>query len=130
VALRPLAARPADRTHRLELTGGHAAYDWSINGQMHGQHTPLPVRRGERVQIVMTNHGDMPHPMHLHGHHFQVVAIGNTTLAGAMRDTVLVPPHVQVTVAFDADNPGEWPLHCHHMYHMAAGMMTEVKYEA
>ena len=130
LALRPLAAKPVDRTHRLELTGSHAAYDWSLNGQIHGQHTPLPVQRGERVQIVMTNHGDMPHPMHLHGHHFQVVAIGNTALAGAMRDTVLVPPHVQVTIAFDADNPGQWPLHCHHMYHMAAGMMTEVKYEA
>lgn len=35
-----------------------------------------------------------------------------------------------LTVAFDADNPGEWPLHCHQLYHMAAGMMTTLRYAA
>ena len=47
---------------------------------------------------------------------------------GALRDTVIVPPMESVTIAFDADNPGEWPLHCHNLYHMAAGMMTPVEY--
>jgi FtsP/CotA-like multicopper oxidase with cupredoxin domain len=46
-----------------------------------------------------------------------------------MRDTVLVPARGSVTIAFDAGNPGKWALHCHHLYHMAAGMMTNVVYE-
>jgi hypothetical protein len=50
----------------------------------------------------------MAHPMHLHGHAFQVVAINGNPLAGAVRDTVLVPPMGSVTIAFDTDNPGRW----------------------
>jgi Multicopper oxidase len=48
---------------------------------------------------------------------------------GAVRDTVLVPVMGKVRVAFDADNPGRWVLHCHNLYHMATGMMTELRYE-
>jgi FtsP/CotA-like multicopper oxidase with cupredoxin domain len=66
--------------------------------------------------------------MHLHGHHFQVTEIGGTRIAGAMRDTVLVPAMGTVVVAFDADNPGRWLYHCHNLYHMMAGMMSEVVY--
>ena len=68
--------------------------------------------------------------MHLHGHHFQVIAIDGRPLGSAVRDTVLVPPGRSVTIAFDADNPGEWAFHCHHLYHMVAGMMTTVTYQA
>jgi FtsP/CotA-like multicopper oxidase with cupredoxin domain len=69
----------------------------------------------------------MMHPMHLHGHHFQVVAIGGRRFSGALRDTLIVPAHAPVTVAFDANLKGSWFLHCHHLYHMATGMMTEVR---
>ncbi len=62
----------------------------------------------------------MPHPMHLHGHTFQVVAIDNQRFPGAMRDTVLVPPNRSVTIAFDADNPGRWAFDCHRLYHLDA----------
>ena len=48
----------------------------------------------------------MAHPIHLHGHHFQVVGLGGTAIPGAVRDTVLVPAMGSVRVAFDADNPG------------------------
>ena len=54
---------------------------------------------------------------------------GSLALAGAMRDTVLVPPGRTVKVAFDADNPGRWMLHCHHLFHMVTGMMTQVVYD-
>ncbi|TIV69514.1 MAG: copper oxidase, partial [Mesorhizobium sp.] len=50
--------------------------------------------------------------------------------AGAVRDTVWLPPMREVTVAFDATNPGTWAFHCHHLYHMATGMMTVVDYAA
>jgi FtsP/CotA-like multicopper oxidase with cupredoxin domain len=75
------------------------------------------------------NHSTMSHPMYLHGHHFQVVAVNTKTIRGAVRDAVLVPANMgSITVAFDAGNPGNWALHCHHLYHMAGGMMTSVEY--
>ena len=77
----------------------------------------------------MRNGTMMAHPMHLHGHSFQVTEINGRALAGAIRDTVLVPPRTTVKVIFDADNPGLWAYHCHNLYHMAAGMFTTLVYE-
>ena len=57
-----------------------------------------------------------------------VVAIGGRAIDGALRDVVLVPPMESVTIVFDADNPGSWPFHCHHAYHMNSGMMGSVGY--
>jgi FtsP/CotA-like multicopper oxidase with cupredoxin domain len=74
------------------------------------------------------NHSMMAHPIHLHGHHLQVTAIDGQALDGAVRDTILVPAMGRVSVAFDADNPGRWLIHCHNLYHMAVGMMAEVRY--
>jgi FtsP/CotA-like multicopper oxidase with cupredoxin domain len=68
-------------------------------------------------------------PMHLHGHVFQVTEVGGRTLAGAIRDTVLVPPSRTVKVQFDAAYPGYWMMHCHLLYHQAGGMMMVVKYQ-
>jgi FtsP/CotA-like multicopper oxidase with cupredoxin domain len=127
-AAAPLAARPADRSLRLDLTGDMAAYEWSLNGVTYGDDRPLVVARGERVEIAMTNRTMMSHPMHLHGHFFAVVAIGGKRFSGAVRDTVLVPPMTTIVIAFDADNPGRWAFHCHNLYHMEAGMMTTVRY--
>jgi FtsP/CotA-like multicopper oxidase with cupredoxin domain len=123
----PLPPRSPDRRHSLTITEA-PGYIWMLNGAAHGAHTPLQVREGERVEITFTDQTTMAHPMHLHGHHFQVVAINGRRFAGALRDTVLVPSGGSVTVAFDAANPGKWALHCHHLYHMAAGMMTTVEY--
>ena len=93
-----------------------------------GQHHPLEVKAGERVIVDMVNQSMMAHPMHLHGHHFQVIGIDGNSFAGAVRDTVLVPIGSKVTIAFDADNEGRWPFHCHNLMHMATGMMTEIVY--
>jgi FtsP/CotA-like multicopper oxidase with cupredoxin domain len=127
-AVSPLAPRTPDMTHRVILAGAMAPYAWSLNGEYWPNVTPLMVAHGQRVAIEMVNHSMMAHPMHLHGHAFQVVAINGAPLAGALRDTVLVPPMGSVTIAFDADNPGRWAFHCHNLYHMMTGMMTEVRY--
>lgn len=124
-----LPARPADRTLSVDMTGRHAGYFWGFDGKSYDPRDPLVVAAGERVEMVLRNRTAMPHPIHLHGHHFQMVAIDGARFLGAVRDTVLVPPQQSVTLAFDADNPGHWALHCHHLYHMAAGMMTSLKYE-
>lgn len=128
-ALAPLAARKADVSLRMRLTGTMAPYVWTLDDRSFGAHAPLRVAKGQRVVLTMENASDMAHPMHLHGHHFQVVGLNGAPLAGAVRDTVLVPVKGSVTVAFDAGNPGRWPLHCHNLLHMAAGMMTEVVYD-
>jgi FtsP/CotA-like multicopper oxidase with cupredoxin domain len=128
-AQKPLAARKADRRHTLNLTGEMASYIWSINGVAWSPDVPpLPVAEGERVELAFVNQTPMPHPMHLHGHEFQVVEIDGERLSGAVRDTVLVPPGRRVVVAFDANNPGLWALHCHLLYHLDAGMFTTIKY--
>jgi FtsP/CotA-like multicopper oxidase with cupredoxin domain len=68
--------------------------------------------------------------MHLHGHYFRVTGIDNARISGALRDTVLVPAGSAVAIQFDADNPGTWAFHCHHLYHMNAGMMAAIAYDA
>lgn len=124
----PLGEAPLARSEQIPLGGSMAGYVWTLGGTTWGSHRGLEVKKGERVEFVMRNESMMGHPMHLHGHRFQVVAIDGRRLAGALRDTVWVPPEREVTIAFDAGNPGEWAFHCHHLYHMAAGMMTVVRY--
>lgn len=125
----PLEGRPIDQIVKMDLTGEMSPYSWSIN-RSHWPDVERPhIRRGQRVMIELQNRTMMAHPMHLHGHRFQVVAINGNEFPGAVRDTVLVPPMANVRIAFDADNPGRWPFHCHNLYHMAAGMMTEFVYD-
>ena len=100
-------------------------YLWTINGQTWGNHTPITARTGERVHLTFHNMSMMGHPMHLHGHVFQVVNVNGRAIAGAVRDTVHVPPMTMVTVALDAGEAARWMLHCHHMPHLSTGMMTE-----
>jgi FtsP/CotA-like multicopper oxidase with cupredoxin domain len=129
-AVTPLAPRAPDVTHRVILAGAMAPYAWSLNGEYWPNVTPLMIAKGQRVAIEMVNHSMMAHPMHLHGPAFQVVALNGAPLAGAVRDTVLVPPMGGVTIAFDADYPGRWAFHCHNLYHQMMGMLTEVRYPA
>jgi FtsP/CotA-like multicopper oxidase with cupredoxin domain len=128
-------AKPIDKTFELRLAGNMAKYEWPINGVVfdvghpQGQKAAVTVKQGQRVALKFINETGMSHPMHLHGHSFQVIDINGTPLEGALRDTILVPSKSNVTVAFDADNPGTWYLHCHVLWHLAAGMATLVQYE-
>jgi len=128
-AVAPLTARKADRVHTIDLTGDMASYVWSINDVPWTKDVPpLPIAEGERVELVIVNRNLMPHPMHLHGHEFQVVEIDGERFSGAVRDTVLVRPGARVVVAFDANNPGWWAFHCHLLYHLEAGMFATFRY--
>src|SRR5690606_19853848 len=115
--------------HWVMLTGTMAPYEWGLNERSWRNRHRVKVRRGQRVEIGFRNNSSMAHPMHLHGRHFQVLQVNGRRVAGAMRDTVLVPPGSTVVVAFDADNPGRWLYHCHNLYRMMAGMMSEVVYD-
>ena len=124
-ASKPLAARAVDRTHMIMLAGSMRPYLWTIDGQTWKTHKPINAVSGERVELMFHNMSMMGHPMHLHGHAFQVVNVNGRALNGAMRDTVYVPPMAQVTVALNAGEAARWMLHCHHMPHLSTGMMTE-----
>jgi FtsP/CotA-like multicopper oxidase with cupredoxin domain len=128
-AVEPLPTRPADIVHTIALGGAMKPYAWSMNGEYWPHVTPLMLSKGQRIEIELVNGSMMTHPIHLHGHVFQVVAIDGRTLRGAVRDTVLVSPRGRVRIAFDADNPGRWAFHCHNLYHMETGMMTEFRYQ-
>ena len=128
-AANPLPDRSVDRTLPAALSGDMATYVWKINGEAYPNRDSLDVRNGERVGIVFTNATSMGHPMHLHGHDFQVVEVDGEKLSGALRDTILVPPGSKITVAFDANNPGVWAFHCHLIYHLVTGMFTVLKYD-
>ena len=110
-------------------------YEWSINGVVFDVNHPgaqppqVRVKLGQRVALKFVNQTPMAHPMHLHGHSFQVVEINGQAIKGALRDTVLLPGRSTVTVVFDANNPGIWYVHCHVLWHLAAGMATLVQYD-
>lgn len=121
-----LAAKTPDRVHELRLTGGMANYDWGINGHRFDMAKPFErafdLQTGERVEVKFINDTEMWHPMHIHGHTFQIGA------TGARKDTVIVRPQETVTVQFDADNPGQWLTHCHNAFHAERGMMGVFSY--
>jgi multicopper oxidase len=109
-----------------ELSGGMMKYDWKINGRAFSDTEPLALKEGQRATLTFNNMSMMWHPMHLHGHTFQV--INRDGSRGARKDTVIVLPMQRLTVDVVADNPGEWMLHCHNTYHQEAGMMTSLNY--
>ncbi|MFI6436890.1 multicopper oxidase family protein [Streptomyces sp. NPDC050759] len=123
-----LKSATPDVTHQVKLTGGMAKYNWAINGMpftmKDPEARPILIEEGQRVRLDFVNDTDMWHPMHLHGHTYQLGT------SGPRKDTAIVLPRRKLSVFFDADNPGQWMLHCHNAYHGEAGMMANVAYRA
>ena len=113
-----------DVTYRIRLTGDMMSYRWGITAPSKDGVT-LPVRLGQRVRLVIDNETMMWHPIHLHGHTFQ---LDQGSQPGPRKDTVNVLPMSKVTIEFIADNPGQWALHCHNIYHAESGMLTILSY--
>lgn len=128
-AVNPLPKRPVNRSVVVDLTGKMAGYVWSLNDMEWPKGPRIQIKEGERVEMVFTNETMMSHPMHLHGHRFQVTEIDGQPIDGAVRDTILVMPKSTVKVQFDADAPGLWMMHCHITWHEAAGMLGIIEYE-
>lgn len=122
-----LPRKDPDTSQNVLLSGSMAPYVWTINGRTYDTTVPLTVTAGQTTRLRVMNHSMMAHPLHLHGHTFQLGAAGGT---GTRKDTVLVPAMASVDLAVLADNPGRWMLHCHTAVHMEAGMMTRLDYTA
>lgn len=113
-----------DQVVPIQLSGGMGQYVWTINGQVFAKADPITVARDRHVRFAFQNMSMMPHPMHLHGHFFQV---DNSTGRGPLKDTVLVEPMQLLAIDWVSDNPGNWAFHCHNLYHQEAGMMRVVR---
>jgi FtsP/CotA-like multicopper oxidase with cupredoxin domain len=129
------AMEKAER-HRIVFGGGmmgalpsqrdHRGLFWTVNGKPMGEHAAhheplLELKRGRSYAIELVNQTSWHHPIHLHGHVFRV--LGKNHWA----DSVLLDPDSRAEIAFVADNPGDWMLHCHVLEHQATGMMALVR---
>ena len=120
-----LPRRAIDRELPVVLSMADGGRRWLINGRTFEDFEPLQVHRGERVRLNLVNRSTMFHPMHLHGHSF---ALARGDGRGPRKDTVNVLPMATQSVDVQADNPGQWLLHCHNTYHGELGMMTVLSY--
>ncbi|HYD89473.1 MAG TPA: copper resistance system multicopper oxidase [Vitreimonas sp.] len=127
--LEALEANPDTRTPsrslELHLTGNMERFMWSFDGERFSEVTePIPFRRDERVRVTLVNDSMMAHPIHLHGHFFELLT--GPDGKRPRKHTVNVLPGGKVTFDLTADAPGDWAFHCHLLYHMHAGMFRVV----
>jgi len=117
--------RAPGRSLDIHLTGNMERFMWSFDGVKMSDHMePIPFIEGERVRINLINDSMMAHPIHIHGHFFELVTGHGDH--GPRKHTVIVQPGGKVTWDFTADAVGDWAFHCHLLYHMHAGMMRIV----
>lgn len=128
VALEPdAAARAPTRLLEIHLTGNMERYMWSFDGQAFSAVSDHPIRFAwnERVRVKLVNDTMMAHPIHLHGMFFELVN-GAPADRQPRKHTLVVQPGASATFDLTANEPGDWPFHCHLLYHMHAGMFQVV----
>jgi FtsP/CotA-like multicopper oxidase with cupredoxin domain len=130
--------------HRIVLGGGmmgampsqreHRGTFWTVNGKLlrhDHRRAPEPLlslKLGASYVLEFVNETSWHHPMHLHGHVFRVMTKDGKALARQpWADTVLLDPDSRAEIAFVADNPGDWMLHCHVLEHQASGMSAVIR---
>jgi len=117
--------RTPSRALELHLTGNMERFMWSFDGETYSEVTkPIPFRLNERVRVTLVNDSMMAHPMHIHGHFFELLV--GPKGRRPRKHTVTVAPGGKVTFDLTADAPGDWAFHCHMLYHMHAGMFRVV----
>lgn len=124
--LDPLTPIPAQVIPVVLGTAMMGGYVWTINGQAYPNADSIQLIRGAPVRLRVTNATMMRHPVHLHGHFFTTRLREQT--AGPVKDTVIVDPMGSLDLDFVTNNPGRWFFHCHHLYHMEAGMARVLDY--
>ena len=117
--------RLPSREMEIHLTGNMERFMWSFDGEKYSElKAPIPFRFNERVRVVLVNDSMMAHPIHLHGHFFEVVT--GKPGHNPRKHTVNVLPGGKVAFDLTADEPGDWAFHCHLLFHMHAGMFNVV----
>jgi CopA family copper-resistance protein len=117
--------RAPDRAMRIHLTGNMERYMWAFDGEKLSEvKKPIPFLKDERVRVTLVNDTMMGHPIHLHGHFFELVT-GHGEFA-PRKHTIQVQPGGTATFDVTTDAVGDWAFHCHMLYHMHGGMMQVV----
>lgn len=117
--------RPPQRTIEVHLTGNMERFMWSFDGEKFSEGVePIRFERNERARVVLINNTMMTHPIHLHGHFFELV--NGHTGSYPRKHTVNVLPGGKASFDLTADAPGDWAFHCHLLLHMHAGMFRVV----
>ena len=117
--------RAPTRSIDVHLTGNMERFMWSFDGKKFSEGVePIRFELNERVRVNLINNTMMAHPIHIHGHFFEVVNghQGNHPV----KHTVNVLPGGIASFDMTADAPGDWAFHCHLLLHMHAGMMRVV----
>jgi FtsP/CotA-like multicopper oxidase with cupredoxin domain len=123
-----------DRTFELKITkkpgflDGRPGRHWALNGKLYPRTPMFEVAKGDLVRINLVNDSGNVHPMHLHGHHFLVLTRNGKAVSPWSTDTLEMLPHERYSVAFRANNPGLWMLHCHNLDHAANGLTMHLMY--
>ncbi|MFA4950437.1 copper resistance system multicopper oxidase [Brevundimonas sp.] len=118
--------RPPARTMEIHLTGNMERFMWGFDGRKFSEIVePIRFERDERVRVTLVNDTMMAHPIHLHGHFFELVT-GGPQGHQPLKHTVNVPGGGKVSFDLTADAPGDWAFHCHMLMHMHAGMFNVV----
>ena len=127
VALEPNPdTRAPSRALEIRLTGNMERFMWGFDGRKFSELVePIRFERNERVRVTLVNDTMMAHPIHLHGHFFELVT-GGPAGHQPLKHTVNVAPGGKVTFDLTADAPGDWAFHCHMLMHMHAGMFNVV----
>ncbi|MAA72242.1 MAG: copper resistance protein CopA [Bermanella sp.] len=112
------------REIELHLTGNMERYSWSIDGLEFGESTPVAMKQGERIRIILQNDTMMTHPMHLHGMWSDLESDDGTLRV--RRHTIQVQPAQRISFLTTPHDLGRWAWHCHLLFHMDAGMFREV----
>ncbi|PMC36362.1 copper oxidase [Bacillus sp. UMB0899] len=119
-------------TMDLNTVSDESGEKYTINNKTYPNTENIQVKEGDLVKVKLVNNSETDdHPMHLHGHFFQVLSKDGKPIQGSpiIKDTLNIKPGEEYVVAFKADNPGNWMFHCHDLHHATAGMVTQVTYE-
>ncbi|HIA04673.1 MAG TPA: multicopper oxidase family protein [Myxococcales bacterium] len=119
-------------TITIELDGKpgfNGQIQWMLNGKVYGQHIPIKVDLGSYHTIDIVNKQAQVHPMHIHGHFFQVISRNGKPVVNeaGFKDTVMVGAKETVRLSILFDNPGQWMYHCHILEHAKMGMMGVIE---
>lgn len=121
-----------DVEYTMELNGNNTDNIWTINGKSFPNTAGVKIEKNDLVKVKLVNNSPtgVNHPMHLHGHSFQVLSKNGKQIEGSpiVKDTINLEPGDEYVVAFKADNPGNWLFHCHDLHHATAGMVDVIKY--
>lgn len=102
---------------------------FTFNGVVYPKTEPLVIKKDQRVRIRLGNIMMSGHPIHLHGHEFLVTRKGAKKLPPAAQYsevTINVEPGETRDIEFIADNPGDWPFHCHKSHHTMNQMQHDL----